>query len=89
MTISTDIQTYVIDSNNLMFREFAEKLIESIEKFKSTTVYIDFIHVNTVSRSFAHQYLKSRNASKKNIKEINVNLNVKKMFNLVGDSIKK
>ena len=89
MTIYTDIQTYVIDSNNLMFREFAEKLIESIEKFKSTTVYIDFIHVNTVSRSFAQQYLKSRNASKKNIKEINVNLNVKKMFNLVGDSIKK
>lgn len=50
---------------------------------------MDFSEIKSISRSFAHQYLIRKRASKKKITEINIPSSVAKMFSIVDSSTKK
>ncbi|MFG1391187.1 hypothetical protein [Acidiplasma aeolicum] len=62
------------------YRISADKLFNYINNIKENDIIIDFINIEGITHSFASQYLNDKNLCKKNIKEINMNDNVMKMF---------
>jgi len=69
-------------SQDLALRINANSLFEEIKNTDIDQVTIDFSSVHSMSRSFAHQYLKNREKAKKTIKEINISKNVQTMLDL-------
>ena len=69
-------------SSHLSLRHTADSLFDKIENLK-TNVVIDFSNIHSVSRSFAHQYLRRKNEFKKQISEVNMNSSVQEMLQLV------
>jgi len=70
-------------SPDLAFRMAADSFFDMLEALKSTEIVVDFDEVESISRSFAHQYVLRKKRSIKKISEINVPLHVKKMFEIV------
>jgi len=68
---------------HLAFRESADDLFSYISSLEESDVIIDFSGVESITRSFAHQYLKNKDMSKKRIIERNIPSNVIQMFELV------
>ncbi|MFH1722498.1 MAG: hypothetical protein ABH950_07850 [Candidatus Altiarchaeota archaeon] len=82
---------FVIDlgkdfSDNLAYRQNADKLFEEIASVPSREVTLDFRDVITMSRSFAHQYLYQKRKTGKEICEVNISKNLKQMFDIASDS---
>jgi len=70
-------------SSHLALRLTADSLFNEIEDLKTETVVIDFSSIHFISRSFAHQYLRRKNDSKKQISEVNMNTSVQEMLRMV------
>jgi STAS-like domain of unknown function (DUF4325) len=54
-----------------------------MKSYSEDNIIIDFSEVNSISRSFAHQYLTSKRESNIVINEVNVPKNVEQMFEIV------
>lgn len=75
-------------SEDLALRANARSFFERVEELSEDEVVLDFKDVKTITRSFAHEYLKRKDDSKKEISEVNVPSEVKKMFEVVGKASK-
>ena len=71
-------------STNLVTRDILDRFFSKLNKYKDTTINVDFQGITFVSRSGADEYLKLKSNSKKKLKEINQLPDVKKMFELVA-----
>jgi len=76
-------------SNDLALRDIADALFDDIESLKESEIVIDFSEVTSITRSFAHQYSLRKKSSKKNISEINMPTNIRKMFDIVENKYEK
>ena len=75
----------VIDIINMCtMRSNADILMDFVHKSKKSTIVIDFYKIDSVSRSFAQQYVARKKLSAKNISERNINSSVKRMFVLAN-----
>jgi hypothetical protein len=79
----------IVNSKQLYSRDSANSLFETIEKNNETRTIVDFSKVQTISRSFAQQYLLRKNASNKFVTETNIPENVKKMLVFVENNKNK
>jgi hypothetical protein len=73
-------------SANLALRETAARLVVYIEGLPNPEVILDFNHVKTISRSFAHEYCTRKRDSHKKISEVNVPRDIAKMFLVVREA---
>lgn len=73
-------------SPDLMLRGVADAFFDKLESIKADSLVLDFAGVESISRSFAHQYILRKRTSTKTINEINVPENVSKMLALVRRS---
>jgi len=78
------IQIARVISKNLLFRDSANELFDSINNSEAPEIVIDFNSVQSITRSFAHQYLINKEKSKKNIINVNIPPTIKTMFELIG-----
>ncbi len=76
-------------SKDLALRNIADALFDDIESLSERKVVIDFSGTSTITRSFAHQYSLRKKASKKDISEINMPTNIRKMFDIVENKYEK
>jgi hypothetical protein len=70
-------------SSNLAFRHSVDDLFDYINSLSETRIVVDFSGIESISRSFAHQYIINKEKSDKIIVECNTPLNIKPMFDLV------
>lgn len=71
-------------SKDLALRYNAIQFFDKINKEDSKEIVIDFSNVDTITLSFADEYLKRKKQSKKEIKEEHVPINISKMFEIIG-----
>ncbi len=76
-------------SVDLALRDSARVFFDYLESLPSEEVIVDFKDIISISRSFAHEYTTRKKISHKNIKEVNVPLNVRKMFSIVEEPREK
>lgn len=76
-------------STDLSTRASATSFFDSIESLDSLDVEVDFKGVKTITRSFAHEYIERKKASRTRVSEINVPVNVQKMFDVVNEQGEK
>ena len=76
-------------SKDLALRDIADALFDDIESLTESAVVIDFSEVTSIARSFAHQYSLRKKSSKKDISEINMPINIRKMFDIVENKYEK
>lgn len=76
----------LFSSSHLSFRHTADTLFDEIECLEAKKVIVDFKNIQTVSRSFAHQYLLRKKQSRKIISEMNKSKELEKMFKIVATS---
>lgn len=76
-------------SQNLALRNSANRFFDQIEANSESIVEVDFANVETITRSFTHQYLLRKEQSDKQIVEKNIPENVQNMFDLVKSSVKR
>lgn len=67
-------------SPSLFRRDSADKFFDLIEKTPEKCIKADFTNVESITRSFAHQFMIRQSKSKKVVKLENVPINVSKMF---------
>ncbi len=72
-------------SVDLALRNSADILFEKISKSKAKIVIIDFKDVQSITRSFAHQYSLNKRTTAKTIEEIDMPSNVEKMMEIVSE----
>ena len=89
MITSTKILIAEQISTDLALRNSADRFFDFIDSIKQDNIIIDFKKVEFISRSFAHQYYLRKKSSKKIINEINMSLNIKKMFKIVSEPKQK
>jgi anti-anti-sigma regulatory factor len=70
-------------SSNLAFRDSANRLFEHIDNLNEPTIIIDFSGVESMTRSFAHQYILNKNKSIKHITERAMPFEIVPVFDLV------
>lgn len=70
-------------SPHLALRDMADAFFNWLEKLPCESATLDFNGVQSISRSFAHQYIQRKAKSNKVIKEINMPSNVSKMLDIV------
>jgi hypothetical protein len=73
-------------STDLALRETARTLILYIDGLPDPEIVLDFSHVRTVTRSFAHEYNMRKRDARKRIHEKNIAENVAKMFAVANAS---
>ncbi len=76
-------------SPDLALRDIASSFMNRIESQDRRIVMIDFCGVESITRTFANEYVNRRNGSRLDIKEINVPLFVSQMFSIQNNSEKK
>lgn len=70
-------------SEDLALRHAAARLFERVDGMSASKVIMDFEGVKTITRSFAHEYLQRKKASKKHVEEMNVPPDVQRMLEIV------
>lgn len=70
-------------SSNLAFRHSADYLFDYINSLNESRIVVDFSGVESISRSFAHQYITNKTKSNKCIIERDIPPDIKPMFELV------
>jgi len=70
-------------SADLALRSLADDFFSKIERSKTDVIIVDFKGVNSITRSFAHEYITRKKTIDKRIIEENVPMHVEKMFNVV------
>lgn len=76
-------------SPNLFLREYADELFDSLNNRKNSSIIIDFAGIQSMSRSFAQEFLYRLEKSENIITIVNEPENVKKMFDIVREPKKK
>jgi anti-anti-sigma regulatory factor len=75
--------------SNLFLRAHADELFDYIDSRRNTPFIIDFNGIQSISRSFAHEFLYRFDESKNVITLTNEPENVKKIFNIVREPKQK
>ncbi|VVB65210.1 Uncharacterised protein [uncultured archaeon] len=70
-------------SSNLALRYSADDLFDYINNLNESRIVLDFSGIESITRSFAHQYILNKSKSNKQIVECDVPINIKPMFELV------
>lgn len=70
-------------SSDLAFRDSANDLFEYINSLDAQQIVVDFSGIESITRSFAHQYILNKVESKKQIIECDVPSEIMPMFELV------
>lgn len=89
MTMSNRIKISEVLSKDLALRNNANILFKKLDLVKSDKIVLDFKNVESITRSFAHQYKENKLKSDKLILEENVPLNISKMFVVVSRSLER
>lgn len=76
-------------SSRLGYRSSVAHFFNSLEHIPNTLIEIDFKDTQYISQSFAHEYLKQKKSTKKEIREINIPKNIAKMFQIIINSKEK
>jgi len=84
---SIQLKDYI--DTNLSLRSLADMLFDYINSFDNIDFIIDFDSVNSMSRSFAQQFIERMEKCKNHITCTNESENIKKMFNIVRNPRKK
>jgi hypothetical protein len=63
--------------------------MDKVESLRCPDIVIDFCEVETITRSFAHEYVTRKERSFLRINEVNVPDNVGRMFKVIQNSEKK
>jgi len=71
-------------STNLALRDSAKRLFDNINNSDDQEAILDFSNIISISRSFTQEYMENKKKTSKSIKEINMPLNVTKMFEVVN-----
>jgi len=74
-------------STNLLLRNSADELFNYINNLETSEIIIDFQKVQSITRTFAHQYLLNKEKSNKIINNVNLSPNIKNMFELIRKRI--
>lgn len=82
--MESTIRIDTVLSSDLALRNNANYLFEKIESEHEPKIIVDFSNVRSISRSFADQYVRRKKESKKMITEMNVPVNIAKMFDVVN-----
>ena len=69
-------------SKHLRFRDLAEDLFKDLAE-KNT---FDFKDIETVSRSFAHEYLIQKNKIESKVVEVNMDEKIRQIFEIVKEN---
>jgi hypothetical protein len=88
-TQSCEIAIAKVLSSNLVLRDTASEFFDEIDALGCSEVTIDFLNVETITRSFAHEYMSRKRMTAKNTIEKNVPLSVQKMFAAIENSNNK
>ncbi len=56
----------------LALRESADRLFDQVDRYKTKDIVVDFSGVESMTRSFAHQYILRKQKSRKNVSEENM-----------------
>lgn len=75
-----EVKIISVVSQDLALRDTASGFVDQLERRPELDVIVDFSGVRSISRSFAHEYQVRKERSTKAITEINVPINVRKMF---------
>lgn len=73
-------------SEDLALRNMAASVFEAKEFKGSGQVLVDFAGIKSISRSFAHEYMKRKNEQSCEVVDINVPPNIKRMFEVVENT---
>ena len=84
MSTSNKVQLNKEFSKDLALRFTADILFDRIESLPARKIIIDFVNIESISRSFAQEYLSRKRQTTKCIEEINIPLNVEKMLDIVS-----
>ncbi|VVB64795.1 Uncharacterised protein [uncultured archaeon] len=74
-------------SSNLALRHSADVLFDYINSLDESRIIINFSGIESITRSFAHQYAVNKIKSKKQIVECDIPPKIKPMFELVERQI--
>lgn len=72
-----------IAMKHLALRITAQKIFMSKEVCDAKSIILDFAGIESMSSSFAHEYLQRKRRHTCKISEINVSTDIQKMFNVV------
>ena len=70
-------------SRDLALRMVATNFFDSLETSPEKKIIIDFSGVKSITRSFADEYSNRKRSSQQEILEVNMPLNIKKMFDIL------
>lgn len=76
-------------SKHLVFRDVVSCLFEKINAIDGEQVLLDFSQIESISRSFAQEYIQQRDQQTIKITEIHMSSQVKKMFDSVKTAQRK
>lgn len=76
-------------SPDLALRDIATLFMDKVESLRCPEIIIDFCEVETITRSFAHEYVTRKESSSLRIEEVNVPDNVDRMFKVIQNSEKR
>lgn len=89
MNREKNIKIRNILSVDLALRDSANQFFDYVDSLPENQITIDFTGIISISRSFAHQYVTRRFNSNKTISEVNIPLNISKMFKVVENPAQK
>jgi len=76
-------------SEDLATRNRASQFFELMESSRADRVVVNFEMVQSISRSFADEYVKRKRAFRVAVSEKNVPINIQKMFEIVSAPVEK
>ncbi|MEM0461248.1 MAG: hypothetical protein QW318_03500 [Candidatus Caldarchaeum sp.] len=71
-------------SENLLLRDTADTLFDTIEKTHDEEIVIDYEGVRSITRAFAHQYILRKRMCRKKVIEENMSEEIRQMFEIVS-----
>lgn len=74
---------------DLVTRPSADMLFAEMKAAGTASMIIDFDGVESITRSFAHQYMLDRDASDVEVFEVNIPLCIEKMFDVVKNPVRR
>jgi len=89
MSTCREIMISEVLSQDLALRQNAAALFDYLESLPEDMILINFSDVRTITRSFAQEYESRKAKSRKTIIEINVPMNVKRMFDIIKKAPEK
>jgi len=85
MTMSNEAILYLREliSTNLAFRRSADDFFNHLNNLNESKIVVDFSGIESITRSFVHQYIINKQKTDKQIIDINVPRDIMPMFELV------